>query len=103
MIPESLSHVHGVCATFLFVRDVLSSTGWTSQMMLNAERMFYENELKEREETPQQRMDKMAQRGYPRRGHFSYGVLAPSSVGYMLFYSSIFTALSDFGTTRQYC
>jgi len=33
-------------------------------VMLNAERLFYENELKEREETPQQRMDKMAQRGW---------------------------------------
>ena len=32
--------------------------------MLKAERAMYENELKEREETPQQRMDKMALRGW---------------------------------------
>jgi len=33
-------------------------------IMLKAERAMYENELKEREETPQQRMDKMALRGW---------------------------------------
>merc|ERR1719262_1766651 len=32
--------------------------------MLNGERIAYENELKDREETPAQRMDKMAQRGW---------------------------------------